>query len=1386
MRVAKANIDKKSWDTKDQHRALLYTLLIGTNAHNIWDFIGSVSGKTCIINQHSVMYVWARCAVVCFDSAVSIDAAMETMPVLKDAKLHWSYLISTKCAKYGNLGHTSLNCSVSGKTFLGGPTCKILSEDNKSRLAFIYAKHSASISHPVSFGSILWANVVGKSLFSSLPVHNGSDSSGSFLEIKPTSVVSMELNDRFVALEHSLASFMEWMDIVMSESSDVATGGKTICGSLLHAMFRVSMSLLSRKIFDGMRIFTSGLDNGFLGAGVAIIMDNLLARHVSKVEEVPGHTILVQFLFKDKVSVSVVGLYTCASPGNHGSLILAAAGHRMESVTEFFDTDYRAVLVLVGLSGLLNVHLDGIHRNANKNCWKFKLKNMDTNGWRCFMECSSAKFLERSVVFHNIEHSGDLDGILWFSEFDSMKNKTSLKFHGLEMLMSKIVNSIKTDLSLETGHFVDTWMSLDNDRTSKVWIMINGGTKIEDIVHHISVVKKEYRRSKYHKSRVVKDKFIRAAFFRKVVFDHLIINDKLILKPQTVKFSIDTIMESWTRKHLVSSVLSGQWLDQYTLLDYINNDVFSGVMCDISLDELLVVKHSGSLALNGLLNIFNRCLKSGNGTLINTRPIALIETARKILSKILSNRISLACSRYNILHDNNFSVLKGTFTQFSIFAVGSIVENALEKNRELWLVLQDICKAYDSFDQDQDVFLLHKFFWWYTQWEIESVKKHKQLYDYRMCSKFYTKSGKTNLNSNSTSFFTTGVFVDNTIWIENCLMTTQNILNIASEFFFINDISINADKTVTIPINQGVWDAKLFISRSRISMAKRSESHCYLEIFLSTERLSKPSLAKIHANIRFFSNVVLRKTITEKQFLYLVSVVLQPIRLKLKANLPKDFPSVALHHPMLYGLKPFEQVLTESLMANLGNRLTGSQLNAPAPSPFSGHISGMPILDMLSVNGYLIVRNSLRRYGLIFTDQLLDCHGVFSNFVKFSGLSNDVVVAFYPASANVQLFTTRHGSIDVYINGFVKSLGSIGACGGATAYFPKANTSVGIKVFELLFSTLVELQAIALALECVPESSTVTLFTDSQTSLDICKFNMSNCGPDFRHKCWIEKKHICYRKVKGHSSVIKNEQVDFFANAVALSKSVLPLSMLYHFFSVKNRSVSGNAHHFVRKLFDAVNFVSWESKFGTGIVDVNFVDDIDSFKFFSVWHSDGGICSDYTSLLFASLQSYLIKFLYCCLPVAVRKKLYDLKYPSMVCIRCRMVEDSDYLFLCKYNNIARLDILSNISMEWCKMAGNSTLSSEIMRSLSEAKSSGGLYMLLAKRFVLKSWVSDTVLCLGLISGSSLIVKLVHNIAKSHRLNIWLPAAKLRAFYKKCNLLPQDGSAVLSVGGLLSL
>ncbi|KAG9295048.1 hypothetical protein G9A89_017842 [Geosiphon pyriformis] len=292
-------------------------------------------------------------------------------------------------------------------------------------------------------------------------------------------------------------------------------------------------------------------------------------------------------------------------------------------------------------------------------------------------------------------------------------------------------------------------------------------------------------------------------------------------------------------------------------------------------------------------------------------------------------------------------------TQSPIFAIGSVIEDALEKNHELWLVLQNMRKAYNSVGLvrikmcsrfirffgsiyssrinrvmmdfgltdgykvhdglDQGEVFLSLFWCIFYDSLLCEVKRQADECGYRVNSHFISRCGRTESRAGVSSFFAVGAF---------------HILNIASEFFDINNILINNDKTVAILINCDGMAFSLLISKSPISVAKKGELHHYLGIYLSTEGLSKPSLAKAHSDVRFFSNLVLKKAVSDKQFSYLVAAVLFlivgyrtqfsyiPISdLRSKSGLPHDFSNDVIHHLSLYGLKTFEQVQAESKLA---------------------------------------------------------------------------------------------------------------------------------------------------------------------------------------------------------------------------------------------------------------------------------------------------------------------------------------------------------------------------------------------------------------------------------------------------------------------------------------
>ncbi|KAG9298859.1 hypothetical protein G9A89_015880 [Geosiphon pyriformis] len=1154
---------------------------------------------------------------------------------------------------------------------------------------------------------------------------------------------------------------------------------------------RSSFGLWIKDKYDGVQIFTSGLDVGYLGAGVVVVINNSLACHFSKIKVVSGQVILVQFLFKGKLSVSVLSLYTGASTDIHfgqaskvnfiiaktvnistfvvldgdfnecrsgrstsfkfclslglvnsfngyyliktpmwcnsrgtkrtidyifvnKSLFFTVVKHWVGSVSNFFDMNHNTVMVLVGLGGLLNVQLNGLHKQVYKNCWKFKIKDVDSTEWSCFKDCSSIRILIIKVRFLATAAGYNLDTMwlllertlvssadeifsrLWFSDFQCSKNKWFSKFLGLELLVAKIVKRLKSDDTFRFNRLVEKWSILDADKALVLRDIIYADQKMMDVLKYLSIVKKGYRKSKMYELKLVQKTSIRAAIkkciekfcsdkgnmirsvldrlFWKVVLNHLVVDDKLVLNPDGVKLNVDRIMKGWTRKYVVPSVLSNLSAYQYTPLDYVKDNAFSGVIDAINISELLVVV-SGLLdgkatgfVMECLLVLLNECLFVGIVPALWKRAW----TARKILSKILSDRVFFTCSKFGVLHSNNFLDMHKTYDSvgwhhlktslWCIKICDRFIKffSSIHKDKINRVItdfgLSNNYKVHDSLDQGE-VFL--PLFWkiFYNSLLCE-VKKHEHLCKYQINTKFVAKLDRVKSSGGMSSFF-----------IGDCQASMQYALDIASEFFLINDISINSEKTV------GVKVASLDINGQPIFIAKRGKTHRYLGIFLSTEGLSKPSLAKTHSDVHFFANIMLRKTITDKQFLYLVLAVLQLIinyciqfsfvflnvyhkwdalvkkSLKLKADFFCDFPDVALHHPLLYGLKSFKQIQAESKLAAVitfsnasgilghlfNHRFLNLQVLGWAPldllqfpvklcvNPVNNFLAGvvkiflgneLSLANNLSCtfcdsgNFYmlLVLENAfyfgfvyfLKQFGVAFGDKLLDKKGFkrldprgsvpyWFNFTSgflhddnalSSGLARanqlsglDILVSKEFSDLHSSLHKLWSDSFEIFTDGLLKNFGSSSVAGGAAAYFSAIDHSISVRVYGLMSSTLAELQAVALALKCVPFSSAVTVHLDSQAVIDTEK-DLS----------------ISWVKVKDYFGVCGNIKADAAAGAAACFRFFLSIGVWEWLLIAKNMVMSGNACHFVRDLFRFVCWTHWEAGSGHNVIQSSLIE----------------------------------------------------------------------------------------------------------------------------------------------------------------------------------------------------
>ena len=83
-----------------------------------------------------------------------------------------------------------------------------------------------------------------------------------------------------------------------------------------------------------------------------------------------------------------------------------------------------------------------------------------------------------------------------------------------------------------------------------------------------------------------------------------------------------------------------------------------------------------------------------NGSTDKTRPINLLESLRKLYSKILTTRLTKAIDKK--LHPNAFGFRPGKQCQDAIQVVRRIIDHAKTKNKQLLLACLDIRKAFDS------------------------------------------------------------------------------------------------------------------------------------------------------------------------------------------------------------------------------------------------------------------------------------------------------------------------------------------------------------------------------------------------------------------------------------------------------------------------------------------------------------------------------------------------------------------------------------------------------------------------------------------------------------------------------------------------------------------
>ncbi|KAG9290827.1 hypothetical protein G9A89_010976 [Geosiphon pyriformis] len=1240
---------------KTVENLLLFTLPVETMAYDLGTLLDRAGKKTCVINRSLETGNRICCAVVNFKFNNDLESAFHTELILGSIKLSWARIDLVWCEKCGKFGHSAMeyNASVASSPKLSRTFKRVVSNRHHLQLAKLYDKKSVLIFHPTAFGGKSWAQVVTL-----------VGPSGGF------------------CFSFGSSSSLHFSGVSDSDSSFPLTSANT--------SFLSSLSFsMSNLVWKAVTCNVRGINNpakqkdisGYLGAGVTIIMDVSLVKHVYKVSEVfvlglyvsttlekrlaHSHNInlMVAETLNGSTFVVLSGNFNknnsgysasfkkCLDLGLFDSLhsfslhrlsiwfnlrgiqkcidfILVNDGlhslsfnQKVYCPAEFFDSDYLVVSADIGLEGFLNSQLNSVCKQAMKKKWKYKVSGVSDEVWKKFRDALLAAFSKSAGNFEYHTTEGNINRMwtllcqmvhfaaeatlmkIWSRDSELVKTSASSRFHKLELLV---------DLNFDQA--VEFKSSLDNGH-DRVLIRVA-------IDKHIEA----FADNKGQMIRSVLEKL-----FRKVMLDHLIDNGDLVLESDLVK----------GRSNL-QCLLVGK----YNFLLLIMSVIVHFLHCDKSVLVLLLHLLNLCLLCESVPDAWREAWVSmipkpyeWEGVLTNTRPIALIKTSRKILSKILSDCILRACNTHNVLCRDNFLVLKGTSIQSLIFVVESVVENALKKSRKLWLRIK-MCERFVRFFGS-----------------IHNGCKNKVMTDfglskgYKVDSKFVARTYKVELNTGLTSYLAAGAFVDNTIWVGNCCTVTQNILNIASEFFKLMDISINTEKTVAISINPRTSNTFLEVSKSSILITKSGEAN---------------------SDVKFFSSMVLCKAIMNKQFSYLVLAVLQSIMeyrtqfsfvsrsicekwdyiirkgLKSKANLFRDFSNEVVHHSSFYNLKPFEQVLgwvfwnslqfpVKLMINSMNNFLAGVAKNflcngiSLANSLLNAFCfkRGFSVLDVLGQTMYLWICRSLKHFGIIFNGGLVKSSSFAFEFSSKLDVSDMDHFGFVHSS----LKDASLPMILVYTDGSVKGFGTSNAVRRTAAYFSDLSLHIGVEVHDMLSSTLAEMQAVVLAFECIP------------ASLDACQAKLSNL---------VKYKNISvtWLKVKGHSGILDNEHANWLADLVTSSRLVLSANVKENFLMADGKIISDNARCFTRLTNNTVRRFQWEFGSGLSVVDPLRVGNINWVCIALVWHPDSHMSTGYISRTTTSLHTYLMKALHRKLPIAVKKHLYDQSYPSVFCVRC--------------------------------------------------------------------------------------------------------------------------------------
>ena len=286
-----------------------------------------------------------------------------------------------------------------------------------------------------------------------------------------------------------------------------------------------------------------------------------------------------------------------------------------------------------------------------------------------------------------------------------------------------------------------------------------------------------------------------------------------------------------------------------------------------------------------------------NCNLANTRPITLLETLRKAFVKVITNRLTGIIAKRNILREGNHAALPGGSTFTPLRIINAVLEDAVESDKEIWFLFQDLSKAYDRVNlhmlekamkrikipEDCSNLLINLFssrknrvighfgmtpsydvLVGIDQGEIISPLLWTIYYDpllveindnpqfgYEMSHTWLPNVSLPESKTESV-IVSSQAYMDDTSWISSSKEKLESTLSIADEFYTLNNIQVNKLKSVllttcnTYDATSNSREVTLSFGQEQIVItpAARNESVRVLGVWISLS-----SRKKFHASI---------------------------------------------------------------------------------------------------------------------------------------------------------------------------------------------------------------------------------------------------------------------------------------------------------------------------------------------------------------------------------------------------------------------------------------------------------------------------------------------------------------------------------------------------------